>query len=440
MADAQANQTIIEAAVAASLLAFTAANAGAATATPPAIFALTPALLSTGFLDWSKPAHAKLHVQATKGLDIIFKGKPDQVLLLCEAIQNRAQMCGFNNTIMTIPDDNGIDRDLITEHGMLSYDAIRAWATTNVVGQSTRTAQDNNMLYQCLYNSVSEDVKKKLVPKIDSAKMGKIMIAALYYKCIISTVEVETKATVAHIRMNLIYLKEKIKEQEYDITAFHGYVEQLTTSLASHGKTSEDLTVYLFQAYETVPDEEFKDVIKSKKSEYYMGDKDLEGKDLITYAQKCYDVRSTNTLVPWLQKSKDKVEFEALTAVMNNKMKELKSTNERLAKTLKARVKSGEPKSFKGKPKARANIGTYAWKDIAPKDSDPKTKEANGKTYHWCPKHKAWTLHKPEDCRISNHSVHDAEVDAEELEADNEDDDSDTQSVQALLAAFAMDA
>ena len=47
---------------------------------------------------------------------------------------------------MTIPDDDGNDRNLITEHGMLSYDAITKWATANVVGQTTRTAQDNEML------------------------------------------------------------------------------------------------------------------------------------------------------------------------------------------------------------------------------------------------------------------------------------------------------
>ena len=188
MTNAQARHDIIDAVVAAVLIAVNAANAAAPPA--PAVFALTPGLANTGVLDWSKPVHTKLYGMATKGLNFTFKGEADQVPLLYHAIQNRAHVCGFSRTIMTIPDDDGTDRDLITEHGMLSYEAIRAWATANVVGQNTRTAQDNAMLYQCLYNSVSEDVKKRLVPKVESADIGGITIAALYYKCIISTVRI----------------------------------------------------------------------------------------------------------------------------------------------------------------------------------------------------------------------------------------------------------
>ena len=149
MADAaQARQDVIDEAVAAALVAFTNAQTAAAQgAGTTATFALTPALANTGFLYFSKTVGSKLFAEATKELDFIFQGKPDQVLLLTQAIRNRARVCAFNRTIMTILDDDGNDRNLITEHaGMLSYDAITNWATANVVGQTTRTAQDNEML------------------------------------------------------------------------------------------------------------------------------------------------------------------------------------------------------------------------------------------------------------------------------------------------------
>ena len=150
MADAaQARQDVIDEAVAAALVAFTNAQTAAAQgAGTTATFALTPALANTGFLDFSKTVGSKLFAKVrTKELDFIFQGKPDQVLLLTQAIRNRARVCGFNRTIMTIPDNDGNDRNLITEHaGMLSYDAITKWATANVVGQTTRTAQDNEMM------------------------------------------------------------------------------------------------------------------------------------------------------------------------------------------------------------------------------------------------------------------------------------------------------
>ena len=176
---------------------------------------------NTGFLDWSKSENVKLYSKAIKKLDFKFEEKLDQVILLAQAVQNRTELCGFNRSILTIPDKEGVDRNLITEYGLLSYTAIEDWATTNIVNQETRAAQDNMMLYQCLFGSVSEDVKKKLIPKTNTRKVGNTTIAALYYKGIISTVEVETT--------KLINLKGKMKELNYDIDSFHGYVEQQVT-------------------------------------------------------------------------------------------------------------------------------------------------------------------------------------------------------------------
>ena len=91
-----------------------------ALATSPALFALTPSLQNTGFLDWSKSENVKLYSKAIENLDFKFEGKPDQVILLAQAVQNRAELCGFNRSIMTIPDEEGTNRNLITEHGLLS--------------------------------------------------------------------------------------------------------------------------------------------------------------------------------------------------------------------------------------------------------------------------------------------------------------------------------
>ncbi len=67
----------------------------------------------------------------------------------------------------------------------------------------------------------------------------------------------------------------------------------------------------------------------------------------------------------------------------------------------KAAGPSGEPKKTTKKKGASAfgkNNKKWAWKDKAPKKGDPKTKKVKSKTYHWCHKHKAWTLHALADC------------------------------------------
>ena len=267
------------------------AAAGAVPAEPVPVFALSPALVGQGFLGWTKHGNSKLHQRAIEKLSIKFQGNADQILLLGNEMTNKANQMGFDRTIMHIPDENGINRNLIKEHGLLSYQAIKTWATTNVIGQHTRAAQDNSMMYQCLFNTVSETVKKKLIPKTSTYMINSEPIAAMYhYKAIISTAEVETKATVAYTRINLVKLKDKMQELKFDVTKFHSYTDQQITTLASHGKTSDDLTVYLFEAYATVPDKEFKAILSRKSTDYHMGAADLTHEDLMRYAQSCYNV------------------------------------------------------------------------------------------------------------------------------------------------------
>ena len=49
------------------------------------------------------------------------------------------------------------------------------------------------------------------------------------------------------------------------------------------------------------------------------------------------------------------------------------------------------------------NDPEHAWKrDRGAAGADhPDTFVKNGKTYHWCPKHNAWCLHAPADCRLT---------------------------------------
>jgi hypothetical protein len=41
----------------------------------------------------------------------------------------------------------------------------------------------------------------------------------------------------------------------------------------------------------------------------------------------------------------------------------------------------------------------YAWKKVAPSEGDPRTKQFEDWTYHWCSKHNMWTMHKESECK-----------------------------------------
>ena len=99
------------------------------------------------------------------------------------------------------------------------------------------------MMYQCLYNSINEDIKKQIITKRNKYEIKSLPIGAAFYKVLIGTAEVETKATVAYIRMKLMNLTGKISNLNFNVTKFHNHVNQLVTTLASHEKESKDLTL-----------------------------------------------------------------------------------------------------------------------------------------------------------------------------------------------------
>ena len=81
-------------------------------------------------------------------------------------------------------------------------------------------------------------------------------------------------------------IKDKNQSLNYDIEDFHYYIRNQMTALASQGKFSEDFFIYLFDAYDRVPEKYFKATISRKQSEYHMSYEDILEHDLMQYAQK----------------------------------------------------------------------------------------------------------------------------------------------------------
>ena len=63
--------------------------------------------------------------------------------------------------------------------------------------------------------------------------------------------------------------------------------------------------------------------------------------------------------------------------------------------------KKKDGKSDKGKKaKNKRNDDQWACKRVTPTDGEPNPKNKNGKLYHWCVKHQAWTVHTPSQCDL----------------------------------------
>ena len=385
-------------------------------------FALFPGMENTNthtLLDFKQSANQKLYKEGCAGLDFEYEGKGDQLMILKEHVLNKVTKFNWWH-ITDIPVTNTAGaptKDLIMQHGQLSYERLRQWAMAEIVGQQTRAAQDNHMLYSCLTKSISQDVMKRLVPDREKYMINREPIAALYFKLLVSKAEVETRATTTNIRKKLNNLQTYISTIDYDITAFHEHVNQQLTALSAYGQGTNDydqsLIVQLFEAYDTVPDKEWNDLLGRKKSDYLLSNVDLKPKDLMSYGQNIYDYRKDDISSPWLQKTPDQIQIEALSAQLNN----LKVQNNKLSKATKqsnkgkkeiekltdavkkATVTNGSEK--KSDSKKKKGEGAWAWKFVKPKDEDiDKPTEFRGKKWYWCKVLEKYCTHHPKDCSV----------------------------------------
>ena len=133
--------------------------------------------------------------------------------------------------MIKVSNDKGMAQNIINENDTLTKERTTNWEKANVVNQKARSSQDNGMLYQFLFDSVSESVNKRLMLNSGDCDINDTKIASLYHESIIGKVEVETRASLALIRNNLMNLKTRMEDLNYSVNNFHNYVEVKITSL-----------------------------------------------------------------------------------------------------------------------------------------------------------------------------------------------------------------
>lgn len=379
-------------------------------------FALAPALLpqDAGFINYATTEGRKLYKDSTEALsDTKFDGKNDNIALFKEQLLSRALTCGWNNedaNIIDLPDDmddnNANFYNIVNQPGMLSIDILTQWANADIVNEETRLAQNNFQMYQCLSASINDKMKKRLLAKQDIYIINDTPIAAIYYKLLMSKCQLDTKATVASIREKIRNLDQSIVTKfDCNIKEFNEYVDGLVEGLEARGETISDLLTTLFQAYKKVDDASFKKAIEIKEDSWLHGEADnMTYTGLMAFAEHDYDIRVDRGT--FREPTEDQKQIVALQATINS----LKSNNGNNSQQTKKNKKKKKKKSDQDKdtesdadtkPKKKKSDDQWAWKKVKPQDTSiPKV--FNGKTYYWCPKHNAFTLHKPEECRLGD--------------------------------------
>ena len=369
--------------------------AQAAAAVPPAVaagFSLTPAMHTNGILDYGSVEGRKLYATATAALSMKIDVTPQQTLMLLTEMSRKSYDNGWGD-LWQVPckfDANGAvvqTKNLLKEHGMITFKQALDFAET-YAATPTRMAQNGLACYTCLSESLSPEGRIKLLtdlPKVQITNQS-IPNGPLLLKLILDRATTTTRSTLTLLFTRLISLESLMEKATNDVEKFNESVKLIIFQIQERGAKVEDenLMVSLFRAYLSVSDMDFRRYLKNQRDDYNDGKTELSPDNLMELAGNKY-----KTLV-------EEDMWQAPTA----SDKEIIALRAQIA-SLKSPTNPGKKEKVPDKKKKfekKKESTSYAWKTVAPKTGDPVKKTVGTKTYHWCIKHSAWTLHTPEQC------------------------------------------
>jgi hypothetical protein len=154
----------------------------------------------------------------------------------------------------------------------------------------------------------------------------------------------------------------------------------VTNALDSYGQTYPELIVNLFKAYETIEDAKFNHFVQYTQYGYTADPNAYNARTLMSSIENHY--RTRIEAGTWSKTIVDKESIPNIASLQ--------------AEIQAMKVSQGGTQSAEAKAKAREE--KYAWKKIPPKEGEAKSKPFEDRTYHWCGKHKYWTIHTEAEC------------------------------------------
>ena len=364
-------------------------------------FALTPALVDLGVIDYSTADGKKLYAKATQslfaGTEDYYDGKGEKLSAFLFKLKTRAQEYGwYDGGILEI--DIGTAAapatvNMLDNYGEVTLEQVRAHVITYVNAQN-RAAQDSMMLFQCIIKSLTPECLDNVRNKASHYTVNGITSGPCLVRLLIQEARMDTNATIKRITSQISALPNYMQQVKSDVSKFNLHVEDLVAQLAARGLESNELLINLFKAYQTCEDEVFKRYIEAKENQYDDGTP-MIASDLMKVALTKYQTRLDSG--EWQALSAEQEKIVALEA-------RLKKQEQQLSKKDKQKKKPDKPKKKrpdKAKQQEKKRINKPKWMLTPPskEEKEQGKKVVDGKEYHWCDKHKAWGRHKSEDCK-----------------------------------------
>ena len=323
------------------------------------------------------------------------------------SVRDRARRFNWHH-LTTVPIDDGTTRNLLTHYGHVSLENTRTHAMT-YVNTPTRDAQDNDMFYYFLADSLTNDFRTTVLLYADMYSVTNVPVASSLLKQIIILTRVDNPASTMHIQEMLIESKSKLLVLKGNITEFNQWVLKQMGWLHTREQEAVDLLYYLWKAYKAAPDDEFVVYIKDLKSQCDDGRATFTAEDLMIRAENKYEARLLDEENTWGKPTDEQEKIVAMTAEIASLKREWKVTTNKKDKETHDKKKSATKKTpaKKTKEQKKKTNDKWAWKGKPPKATDHKENNAfvkafENKKYYWCKNHNngagMWTLHHPTDC------------------------------------------
>ena len=366
-------------------------------------FALAPALVNAGVIDYSTSEGKKLYNGATKSLaddnESLYDGTSEQLSSFLHRLKVRATEYGWiDGGVLDIdisPPGAAVPVlvNLIDKYGDLTLAQVEQHVRA-YNGVQNRAAQDCMQVYHCVMKSLTNDAVNKIRNKAQDYTINGTPSGVLLVKVLVREAHLDTNATVTRIRTEIANLDQYMIKIKGNVMKFNLHVEELVNQLRARGEESNELLTNLFQAYKMCNDDPFIRYIESKENDYDDGEA-ITPQALMATAGNKYQVRVDKG--QWQSPSQSQTQIIALKAEV--KRLKTKSTKNKKKDRDRQTTKGNQTstKSTQRKPDWMLKHPTAAEKRSGSK------KKVDGKMYYWCTTHKAWGRHKPSECRGVNY-------------------------------------
>jgi hypothetical protein len=234
-------------------------------------FACSPALATTGLINFETKEGQSLYKSAVEKLGSQFSRKNPDVNLLINQLRIRVRREGWGGIVLINTKAGRIN--LLSHPHLVTLKQVQHHVRRFALTES-RQRQNDAMLFGCLIGSLDNhtlmimsnmQAHEFLDPMDMYAEPHESGVA--YLKMLLDRAEYNSQAVVANLQIELSQLHLVIGKQfKFDIPSFHRHVETLLQKLTSRRIPFGHVKTHLLRAYDTVPSAKFTNMIDHMSS------------------------------------------------------------------------------------------------------------------------------------------------------------------------------